>query len=58
MKEWKRIIADAGYVPTKNGLVSYLDERNKLPFICPFWSEKIKYYRSLTITELLKYMEE
>lgn len=57
MKETtKNILRKNDYVTTKFGLINYLHDHNKLPFVSNMWRKTINYYMKLTIKELEKFI--
>lgn len=54
-ENWKVIVHNAGWIKTKSGLVHYLRERNKLPFVSNWYSVTIKHYEKMTIAELINF---
>lgn len=52
----KDILNKHDYVLTKRGLISYLHDINKLPFISSMYQKTIQYYSNKNVEELEEFL--
>jgi hypothetical protein len=55
-KNIRHLLENSGYIKTKRGLIEYLHDRDKLPFVSSFYSVTVEHYMKQSISELEKYI--